>query len=604
MQLQSRVLYAVLMASRVLVALSPAYIHPDEFFQSPEVAANDILGVQALRTWEFASKSPIRSIVPIYLYSGVPFAGLKLTLSVLQTLGFQIELTTRLIFCSQRVFMALLSFVVDISIYTAIRRLSPDARLRPTMLLLATCHCLAVFHTHPFGNSFASIILALCFALLSQIEHGFNVMAKYNKTSGKIRSTTLSLIRPVCALAVCLVLGVFSHITFAAFALPVAFACVVMVVQSTLHGELPILRAVAIVFAAGLSATLAAAAIILVDSVYYNSFNLSTVGSLPAIAGSLTCTVLNNFRYNSDNSNLVTHGMHPWYMHLVASMPTLFGPLYVLSVLKLWSFTRSLFKRNTGHTHCLSIAASSSAILGIGVLSTVAHQEPRFLVLALPGIVISTWRWHRLAPQYFWHLWISYNIVLTLIFAGVHQAGAVPVLEYVSKTSVASKMDCHLHAGDLVCARSLQLANAGSPKLKTKVLLYATYMAPRHLLAQPQDDSMQAYVELIDLVSASDYEVYAAIDSAVSVNCTHINRQDGSDQLVFGLSEDSQSYERTLFVAPASADLGLIMPTESSRFTLMPVYSYGPHVNFDHIQRVLQQPLKRSRLNVYLICKA
>ncbi|KAJ2528084.1 hypothetical protein EV175_007486, partial [Coemansia sp. RSA 1933] len=53
-------LYAALLVARVLLALSPGYIHPDEFFQAGEVTGGDILGVDSVRTWEFSEDAPIR----------------------------------------------------------------------------------------------------------------------------------------------------------------------------------------------------------------------------------------------------------------------------------------------------------------------------------------------------------------------------------------------------------------------------------------------------------------------------------------------------------------------------------------------------------------
>jgi hypothetical protein len=53
------------LAARLLAALAPGYLHPDELFQSQEVVASALLGVAGNIPWEFAGCStPHRSIVP------------------------------------------------------------------------------------------------------------------------------------------------------------------------------------------------------------------------------------------------------------------------------------------------------------------------------------------------------------------------------------------------------------------------------------------------------------------------------------------------------------------------------------------------------------
>jgi len=65
-------------ALRVLIALLPGYVHPDEVFQSAEVVGAVVLGTYANVPWEFAAcDSPNRSILPPMLSTGVPYAVLR-----------------------------------------------------------------------------------------------------------------------------------------------------------------------------------------------------------------------------------------------------------------------------------------------------------------------------------------------------------------------------------------------------------------------------------------------------------------------------------------------------------------------------------------------
>ena len=73
--------YAGLVVLRLLVALtSTSYIHPDEHFQNPEIAAAEIFDYTQsntaglLSTWEWSSRFPCRSIVPVWATTGTAFA--------------------------------------------------------------------------------------------------------------------------------------------------------------------------------------------------------------------------------------------------------------------------------------------------------------------------------------------------------------------------------------------------------------------------------------------------------------------------------------------------------------------------------------------------
>ena len=70
--------YLLLLLVRLYFALQPSYIHPDEHFQGPEVIAGDIFGWSTVRTWEFTSSHPIRSVFPLWAAYGVPMQLLHL----------------------------------------------------------------------------------------------------------------------------------------------------------------------------------------------------------------------------------------------------------------------------------------------------------------------------------------------------------------------------------------------------------------------------------------------------------------------------------------------------------------------------------------------
>lgn len=91
-----RSIYLGLVITRVCFALfGTGYIHPDEYFQNGEAIAGEkhsmllggmkayiqsgkTLGLNAVQTWEWSSVFPCRSIVPVWLTTGVPFSILRL----------------------------------------------------------------------------------------------------------------------------------------------------------------------------------------------------------------------------------------------------------------------------------------------------------------------------------------------------------------------------------------------------------------------------------------------------------------------------------------------------------------------------------------------
>jgi hypothetical protein len=80
------------------------------------------------------------------------------------------------------------------------------------------------------------------------------------------------------------------------------------------------------VFSALITAFLAVS----IDTEFYTSSPVtwSHLFSRPVI------TPLNNLRYNLSTSNLAAHGLHPWYQHILANLPLLLGPGFLLLFLR------------------------------------------------------------------------------------------------------------------------------------------------------------------------------------------------------------------------------------------------------------------------------
>lgn len=162
-----------------------------------------------------------------------------------------------------------------------------------------------------------------------------------------------------------------------------------------------------------LSALLTAFIAIYLDTAFYSDqpVTWATLFSHPII------TPFNNLRYNLSTSNLATHGLHPYYQHVLFNLPQLLGPAAVL-----------LFPQPY-----LSLRLYS-AISGVFVLSIFQHQEARFLLPAIPLLLSSVQ-----LPKSRMHLriwigaWVAFNLAFGLLMGIHHQGGIVPTQVFLSR---------------------------------------------------------------------------------------------------------------------------------------------------------------------------
>lgn len=98
---REQTIYLSLLALRLLFAFAPGYIHPDEFFQNPEITAGehptfknrtkliigDVFHIKTTRPWEYSSDTPSRSIIVPYLTTGLPFLLLRGVFDLLHSAG-------------------------------------------------------------------------------------------------------------------------------------------------------------------------------------------------------------------------------------------------------------------------------------------------------------------------------------------------------------------------------------------------------------------------------------------------------------------------------------------------------------------------------------
>ncbi|KAI4260251.1 MAG: hypothetical protein LQ352_000373 [Teloschistes flavicans] len=366
--------YLLLLLVRIYFAVSPSYIHPDENFQGPEVIAGEVFEYPHLRTWEFTTTRPVRSLFPLWPVYGLPML-------VLQWVGTETgsgAVAPHVIYYTLRLMMFILSFVLE---DWAIHELVPSPRQRTSaVVLVASSYVTWTYQTHTFSNAVETLVVLWSIVMIQRI------------LDNRHRSSLLSS----AVLGSLLAFGVFNRITFPAFLLPPLIYLMPHFLQKPFC-----------LFATAFSFLLTSFLTITIDTFFYNPPGSSLAQLLRTNA---IVTPLNSIRYNASAANLSLHGLHPPYQHLVASLPLLLGPALLLL---------HHIRKPT-----LSILSAFSATI---LLSLIPHQEPRFLLPVVPLLLSSVRLPSSAASKRYWFgTWIVFNAVLGVLMGVYHQGGVVP----------------------------------------------------------------------------------------------------------------------------------------------------------------------------------
>ncbi|KAL0088201.1 Alg9-like mannosyltransferase family-domain-containing protein [Phycomyces blakesleeanus] len=464
------------------------------------------------------------------------------------------------------------------------------------LFLVASSQVALVYYTRTFSNSIEAIIL--CLSLASY--------ASFTKKGSLVSSFGLGFL---------LCLGIFTRITFGLFGLPIGLGFLLHALKGNSSSK-PSFIGSLVSFALGASAV--AGVCILADSLYFGTLQ-ATVNDQPIVhfsqivealmnfsefsfnlVGNFVITPLNNLKYNMNVDNLATHGLHPRYLHLIVNFPLLFGPLAIASLMDVTDTVVAAGDTLFSRIYYVALCTIVTAMAG---LSTVPHQEARFLApLLVPLVIVYTWNKTNL-PKLFWFTWIIFNVITTFVFGVLHQGGIVPTMSYLQQQSTNIQGCEKLSSGDLACQLDFTSASFQSNyNVTTHILFLKTYMAPHHLLAYPTEwkDTSNIHVQIKDF--GSDIESAERELEHRSGVVFHKDSQT-KHKIDFAPSQEfPDSFERTLLVAPMTAMLPRI---HKHRYLL--VTSYNPHVSFDDMRLAANQtdqmtdPAKVMSLNVWLL---
>ncbi|CAM4747897.1 unnamed protein product [Rotaria magnacalcarata] len=549
-----------------LVYSQQGYIHPDEFFQGPEVVFDDIFQTNFTRTHEFHPAAPLRSVAILYLLYGLPVSLLSWLSTILHWSSIPFHL--KLIF--PRCTILLLSLCSDILFYRMIKVCHSNFNSKQYGIIMnyyGIAHVTLVFFTRTLSNSFeAFLFLALIYlvnvnisSLLSIITNSSN-KTKYNVQSIHINVNTIltsSFIGLICAL------GIFNRPTFPAFALvPIVYwlANIVPLMNHSFRFQLLFGRIISFIIGTFI---LTSCLIILFDSCYYNN-GFSFIMDLK---NRLVICPLNFIVYNIDSKNLDQHGLHPPWLHFIVNATILYGPLHLCVVLwglfhvsNLRQFGQTIierilktFRKRSGTTE-KSEQSISPFLLYLYLipfipLSTFPHQEARFLVpLIFPLIlfivpVLMTKNLHT----FLFRIWLAFNTFISIIYGHLHQGGLLPALKCI-------------HDYPVVSSNVTPIVTNANKKI---LITYHTYMPPGYLVTSMSKSVYEHKLQtiVIDLKGARCEELDFTIERIFHEYSTNNN------QVFVLLPNISQTY---------------LIDWKQAKYSFDLIKQFEPHLDLDH----------------------
>ncbi|CAK6441767.1 unnamed protein product [Pipistrellus nathusii] len=461
LKMAPRVLWGSLSLLRLLWCLLPqtGYVHPDEFFQSPEVMAEDILGIEGARPWEFQPSGSCRTVVFPLLTSGFVFWLLKLWKELCP---WPCPVSGYMLLVGPRLLLTALSFALDVAIY----HLAPLWRAERwnALVLLSGSYVTLVFYTRTFSNAIEGLLFAWLLVLVSpRVARG---PAPRKPAPGSWWHSWL--------LGSILAAGFFNRPTFPAFAVVPVF---LWGVGGATDSAFKSLTKAALGLLPG--ATLTAAVFVAADSWYFSR-------PFAGRPNTLVLTPANFLQYNLDPRNLERHGTHLRLTHLAANGFLLFGVLHGQALQAGWQQLRVFCQMHSPRVwdaRILLPSPSSQLLLlyftPLALLSAFSHQEARFLIPLIVPLVLLCSPQTQPVPRK--GALVLFNALGALFFGCLHQGGLVPSLEHLERV---------VHAP----------VRPGVPTHYT--LLFAhTYMPPQHLLHLPAPES---FVEVIEMGGTED----------------------------------------------------------------------------------------------------
>jgi len=510
---------------RAACAVLPGYIHPDEWFQSNEIAAAEVFNYRTRKPWEFTVDDPVRSVVGVFLSS-------KLAYIIARAFDTRVP-ASMVVMYAPRAWMCATSFVVDLAVISSARAAGVDASRAHE--LFASSWVTLVLLVRPFSNAVETSAVALA-----------ALVATYGTNIERYHGARCALIGIIGATAI------FVRFTSALYIAPWALLAVARATQkSRIAGAYGVACGV-------VAATCTAMVCVIMDTAYYTG--QYDFRELASDARAWVITPWNLFKYNSNVANLALHGLHSRALHVLVNGPLMFGPLWIIFFARLaFQKPRASEASGDGAESWIVGTLQASVLLPLAALSLAPHQEPRFLApMIIPLSVLGAKSYSRAEAKASIKTcrrgvvasWIAFNVLMVLIFGILHQGGVVR-----STRALASP------ESPFACASSVH------------AVYWKTYMPPLSVLAQHPDAER---VTITDVGGASASAALAALVQPTPIAAPLERACDARTSLA-----PSQT-SRTILIAPSSA-IGELRALVGDALVFVPLARFVPHVAFDDL---------------------
>lgn len=430
---------------------------------------------------------PIRSYAIPFVYLKIPMTVFKMiSLMSKKFFGFDLLFSYSLL-VFPRVVMCLLSFVNDLCIYKICisHNLKHDIRL----LAFASSGVVLTFGIRSFSNTVEMVLCSVLIYLVSESMILSNTVIyqkeyleeKYDeskKIGDRVKYFKMRMSLPKhnytnsAFLSTVCVIGIFNRPTFVLFGLPIIFHWMIRGFGSRSVTFLDFNLRMLVFILSGLPSLFV---IIVIDSLYYGYLSLAQIYIMDISIENFLVTPVNFIRYNINPENTASHGEHPKWLHLLVNIPLLFNILGVIAVCTFgtmfYKFCKKEFQ-NLPQTQSFVSLMTSAVFVPVLLLSFFNHQEPRFLIpVTLPLIMLhapklitgvnvtsfmkeSSWIFLKnlsnsikftISGRFILKVWYLVNIIFTLFFGFVHQAGVVPLADHFSKYHQSQPATTQIH---------------------------------------------------------------------------------------------------------------------------------------------------------------
>jgi GPI mannosyltransferase 4 len=430
---------------------------------------------------------PIRSYAIPYIYLKIPMNIFKV-ISIFARELFHIEfLSSYSLLIFPRVVMCIISFVNDYSMYKICK--SHNLRYDVRLLALSSSWIMLTFGIRSFSNSIEMALISTLLWLVSdsmvlsntviyQKEYLEDKYDQAEKIVDRVNYFKMKMSLPQhsynkCALLSTLcVIGIFNRPTFILFGLPIIFHWMIRGFGSRSVSFLDFNIRMLLFILSGLPAFVA---IVIIDSIFYGYLSLAQIYIMDISIDSFLVTPVNFIRYNINPENTSQHGEHPKWLHFLVNIPLLFNILGVIAICSFGSMCYKFCKKefqNLPQTQSFVSLMTSAIFVPVLLLSLFNHQEPRFLIpVTMPLIILhapklilgvnvanyikeSQWSALRLVSSYFsfsvsgrfiLKVWCVVNVLFTIFFGFIHQAGVVQLANHFSKHHQLKSSTTQIH---------------------------------------------------------------------------------------------------------------------------------------------------------------